>query len=258
MNQKDLIAHLSQFVTDHKLHAMHRVLAERTRHITVVLEDVFQPCNASAVVRSAECFGVQEVHVIEGRNRFRVEGGVAMGAAKWLDIHRYTAMQECLDNLKKRGYLLVATVPPGQNTYALPDFPIDTKFALMFGTELTGLGESALAQADALVTIPMVGFTESFNISVSAALCLYQVTARLKRSTVAWQLSEQEKSDILLTWLRRTIRASSALEKRFISESSLPFALKVATAGSELEGSNVDVASSTSSQSSDSLQPERK
>ncbi len=213
--KEDIITLLSEHVTPERRERMQAVLHERTRYVTVVLEDIFQPHNASAIVRSTECFGVQDLHVIEKRNRFKATEGVALGGDDWLTMHRYTTTQLCLEQLKKEGYRIVATTLDSK-AYSLPDLPLDSKVALMFGTELTGLSPYVLENADAFVTIPMYGFTQSFNVSVSVALCLYQLTQKLRSSDYPWRLSADEQQELYLAWLRKSVRAASMLERRFL------------------------------------------
>ncbi len=219
--KKALIEYLSDYATDHKLQLMYAALAERTRYVVPVLEDVYQAHNISAAMRSAEGFGVQDVHVIEQNNRYREHIGVSMGASKWIDIHRYNAkqgnnVQACFSHLRAQGYRIVAT-SPHERSCALSKLPLEQKIALVFGTEETGISDEVRESADQLVHVPMYGFTESFNISVSVALCLYDITTRLRATDTAWQFSDEEKTDILLQWLRKTVRASKELEKLFFT-----------------------------------------
>ncbi len=220
--QKKIIQHLSQFVSITKWHKMNTVLAQRTRKVTLVLEDVYQAHNVSAAIRSAECFGIQDVHIIEMRNTYAVSIGVTKGASDWVDMHRYKSTQACYDALRAEGYCIVATSPhvQGKQHFTLSQLPIAQKIAFVFGTEETGLTDYALHNADICVSIPMYGFTESFNISVTASICLYDVMTRIAASGLQAPLSELEAQEILLVWLRRSIRASAQIERRFLSEQS--------------------------------------
>jgi tRNA (guanosine-2'-O-)-methyltransferase len=212
-----LIEHLLSYVTDNKREKMHAVLENRTRYVTVVLEDLFQPHNASAALRTCDIFGVQDVHVVEAQHTFKAVPTIAMGATKWLNVHSYTSITDSIDALKKQGYRIVATTPH-TNSYTLPELPLDQKMALVFGSEQTGLSEAALASADMFVKIPMYGFVESFNVSVSVALCLYDVINRLHSSMYAWQLSEEEKQDIMLEWIKRVSKTAVLVEKQLAKE----------------------------------------
>ena len=183
-----------------------------------MLEDIYHAHNASAVIRSADCFGVHDVHVIEDRNRFS-SSTVAHGAAKWANIIRHKNTENCFQQLKQQGYRIVATTPHTDACY-LEDLPIDKKFAFVFGTEELGLSQYSLEHADEHVKIPMYGFTESFNISVSASLCMYDVMTRLRNSNISWQLSEEEILDMKLQWLRTLLRGVEGYEKQFFKKLS--------------------------------------
>lgn len=216
--KKALLNHFSGLVTENRWNLFSRVSSARTRYITVAVENLYQSHNASAVIRSCECFGVQDVHFIENENEYQVNDEIAMGSDKWLDIHRYNASETntaaCLGLLKEQGYRLIATVPR-QEAVSIYNFDVTKgKFALLFGTEKEGLSDEALAMADECVYIPMKGFTESFNISVSAALSLFQLTNEV-RTKVSWQLSEDELLDLQLDWLRKSIKESEPIEQRF-------------------------------------------
>jgi len=216
--QKALIEQLVSYVTDNKREKMHAVLENRTRYITIVLEDLFQPHNASAALRTCDIFGIQNVHVVEALHAFKAVPTIAMGATKWLDVHSYASITESIAVLKKEGYRIVATTPH-TNSYTLPDLPLDQKTAFLFGSEQTGLSEAALASADMFVKIPMYGFVESFNVSVSVALCLYDVITRLHQSSYAWQLSEEEKQNIMLEWIRRVSKTAVLVENEMKKKS---------------------------------------
>lgn len=217
--KQSLATYLAQFVTEPRRHLIEAVLAQRTRHITVMLENIFQPHNASAVLRSCDCFGVQDVHVVEDENEYRINRDVALGSNKWLTLHRYrTAAKDntarCIEALRHQGYRIVATTL-AEGAIPLHSLPIDHKLALCFGTEEHGLSPVAHELADTFVHIPMVGFTQSFNISVSAALCLYDLTHRLRRANVAWQLSEAEQLTLRIEWLRQSATREKALMRHF-------------------------------------------
>ena len=215
--RQEVIAYLGGFVSDRRKERMEQVLAWRTRFLTVVLEDLYQPHNASAVLRSCDCFGVQDVHVIENRNVYEVHAGIDVGASGWLDLHRYSDLLSALETLKKRDYWLVAATPHPEGS-ALDELAVDAPLAVIFGTEDVGLSEQILEAADEYVRVPMYGFTESFNISVCAALILRELTGRLHKNGVDWGLAEEEKEDLRLAWYRRSVRGVELIEQRFMAE----------------------------------------
>ncbi len=215
-----LINFLSQFTTERRFELFKQVAANRTRYITPVLEDIFQPQNASAVLRTCDCLGIQDIHVIERRNRYRINPDVELGSAQWLEILKYNnpdgATESAIRDLRAKGYRIVATTPH-TNDVPLDNFDLEKgKVALLFGTELKGLSKEALDLSDEFIRIPMTGFTESFNISVSAAIISYTLIEKLRKSNIPWKLNEEEQETLVLNWLRKSIRNSDLLEKRFI------------------------------------------
>lgn len=222
-NKKLLLNHLMQFVTESRKARFDAVIKYRTRYLTIVLEDIFQPHNASAVLRSCDCFGIQDVHIIENSNKYEVNPDVALGSSKWLTLLKYNQdnnnTRNCLETLRANGYRIVATTPH-EDGCTIDELPLGQKTALVFGTELEGLTPLALEMSDAFVKIPMYGFTESFNISVSAALSLYHLTEKLRKSSIRWQLSEDEELDIRLLWVRQSVKNSEMIEKRFLESFS--------------------------------------
>ena len=219
---EDLISHMSEFVTGERLELFRRVLGERTRYITVLLEDIFQSQNGSAVLRTCDCTGIQDVHIVEERNEYEINPDVSLGSDRWLTLHYYNRGEDNLSDavaaLKKEGYRIVATSPHKEGT-SPESFDLEKgKAALLFGTELNGLTEQALELADEFIQIPMVGFTESYNISVSAAVILYSLRKRLEGSELEWRIGEEERNPILLEWLRRSIKMGEQIEKKFRRE----------------------------------------
>jgi tRNA/rRNA methyltransferase len=213
MNQ-ELLTYLEHFITEERKERFLQVISARTNHFTVAMEDVFQMHNTSAVVRTCEVFGVQQAHSIEGRFGKRLDAKIAMGAQKWVDVFRYNDTQSCIDALRAQGYQIVATTPH-KDAYFLNDFDISKKTAFFFGTEKEGLSQQVLSQADTYLKIPMVGFTESLNISVAVAIVLQQLTDKLRRSQVAWQLTDEERLSTLINWTKKSIRNVKDVLKRY-------------------------------------------
>jgi tRNA (guanosine-2'-O-)-methyltransferase len=217
-----LAAHLGSFIAPQRRARIEAVLAQRTRRLTAMLEDIFQPHNASAVLRSCECFGLQDVYIAEQRYRYRVNPEVAMGASQWLELHHFREpgadnTARCLEALAGAGYTLVAATP-GQRDCALDELRMEGRMAIMLGTEEEGLSDQALGAAQVRVQIPMYGFTRSFNLSVSAALILRELSRQLRAGPPGWGLSEAEKLELRLKWYRRDLRGSELIEERFLQE----------------------------------------
>jgi tRNA (guanosine-2'-O-)-methyltransferase len=213
----DLLAYLEEFITENRKNGFDRVLADRTNHLTIAMEDVYQLHNTSAVMRSCEVFGIQQLHVIEERFGKRIDKEIALGAEKWVDINRHISVQDCIDDLKASGYQIIATTPHNDSCM-LDEFDITKKSALFFGTEKLGLSKEVMEQADGFLKIPMVGFTESLNISVSAAIVIQDLTNRLRKSGINWKLTEEEKLDKKIEWTRKSIKDIDFVESRYFAK----------------------------------------
>jgi tRNA (guanosine-2'-O-)-methyltransferase len=224
VNKKELLEYLYGFMSENKKELFDKIIPERTKHVTVVLEDIFQPQNASAVLRTCDIFGIQDVHVIENENEYNINPRVVHGASKWIDLHKYNEKEnntlDCINKLKSEGYKVYGTTPHTDDCL-IQDIPLDEKVALMFGTEMTGLSDIAMDNVDGFVKIPMYGFTESLNISVSASICLYELKKRLKTSDINWQLSEKDQVEQLIQWSKKVIKDGTLIEKQYLAKLGL-------------------------------------
>lgn len=217
-----LFDHFAQFVSDHKKEFVDKVLSQRTRYVTVVLENIYQSQNASAVLRTCECMGIQDVHIVENTAKYQLNVRVLKGADKWLNLERYRTRganntETCFRKLKSEGYrILVAS--PSEGGVAVDEIDVlENKLALVFGNELHGASAYALEHADAKVKIPMYGFTESLNISVSVAICLNTLLPKLRQTpSKNISLSEAEQNAIKLSWYRKIVKRSDILEREFL------------------------------------------
>lgn len=215
LQDENYLEYLETFITESRKEGFQRILANRTKHFTVVCEDVYQLHNTSAVMRSCEVFGIQELHVVEYRFGKKIDKEIALGAEKWVDIHRYSTNADCIQNLRAKGYQIIATTPH-ENDCMLEDFDISKPSAMFFGTEKLGLSEEVLQQADGFLKIPMVGFTESLNISVSAAIILQNLSTRLRHSAIPWQLTEAELLEKRIDWTRKSIKDIDFITKKYL------------------------------------------
>lgn len=216
-----LIEYLDDFIMPRRKELIEKILAERTRHLTIVLEDVWHSPNASAAIRSCECFGIQDMYVIENNARFKANTKVVQGSAKWINLQRFNQAKKnntktCFNHLRQNGYAIAATtLRKGKHT-PLHEIPLDQKLAVCFGCEESGLSDFAHEQADYFVQLPMHGFTESFNISVSVALVLQILCQRLRESNASINLTKEEKAEIRIKWFQNSIRNCDLLIKRYL------------------------------------------
>ncbi len=218
-----ILAEFYEIISDNKKEMFDRIASERTKHITVAIENVYQEHNASAVLRSCDCFGLQEMHVIEKDNQYKVQRDIALGAGRWVDMYNYNqgnqVTKDCIDRLKSNGYTIVATTPHTENT--IYDLDLSKPIALVFGTERRGISEEVEKMADTFVKIPMYGFTESFNISVSVAIILNTLRQRLEQSSYDWKLTKEEQTVLKIKWCRKILNSGDKLEKHFREKHSL-------------------------------------
>lgn len=199
---------------------METVLSHRTRHVAVVLENVFQPHNAAAAVRSCECFGFQDLHIIEETYNHEINTDVTMGGCKWVSLHHHKkevgGTEPVLTQLKEAGYKIAATsMRPG--CVPLEEMELKEPIALCFGTEEKGLSEEAHEMADMFVQIPSFGFTQSFNVSVSVALSLSSIRNRLEKSIIPWQIAGSDRDDLYLSWLMKTANRGILLARHYLN-----------------------------------------
>ncbi len=211
---------LAPYITPRRLKRIREVARSRTRALAVVLEDIDNPFNATAVTRTAEGLGIQDVHVIENEHRFALHQGVTLGAAKWLTMHRYAQpgaanTASCLDHLTDAGYRLVAT-SPHLDGYTPDTLPLDKPVALVFGYEKTGISPEAASRCTTRLRLPMYGFVESFNITVSAGMALSRLRERVRTEcSNEGRLGPDEQNALVLQWIMQSIpeRVRSAVLK---------------------------------------------
>ena len=211
----DRIEYLSNFMTPERAERLGAVADERTRWMTVCMENTFYAQNASALVRHCDAFGVQDIHTVETLCRFRPNTDIVRGSDQWLTFHRHPSTTEALAVLRSAGYRIVATTPHrGDRTPESFDVGAGP-FALVFGTEHRGISDEIISAADEFVRIPMWGFVESLNVSAAAAIIIYMLSWRLRASGVDWRLSEGERAEILFHWMMRSVRDSERILGRY-------------------------------------------
>jgi|APGre2960657404_1045060.scaffolds.fasta_scaffold00499_3 tRNA (guanosine-2'-O-)-methyltransferase len=212
---------LSEFykiITPNKVEMFDRIAAERTNYLTIALENIYQEHNASAVIRTCDCFGIQTLNVIEKENQYALKRDIALGAGRWVDLKNFNEGDnpsiDCIKKLKKENYTIVATSPHAKQ-WSIHDMPLEKPIALFFGTERRGLSQELINEADLLVHLPMYGFTESFNISVSVAIALNTLRQRLEKSKLNWKLTESDQTELKVKWCRKILNGGEHIEKQF-------------------------------------------
>lgn len=215
----ELLSYLQSFLTENKRDLFEKSLQQRTRHIAMVIENVIDEHNTNAVIRSCECFGIQDAYVISGGKGFKPAKRVLRGSGKWSNIYRYNELSgnnalKCMTDLKEKGYKIIVT-SPHENKTTISKLNLDRPVAICFGHEKTGISETLIARADESVSIPMTGFTESLNISVAAGIVLYELTKRLYDSEIDFHLSEKEKNELRYHWTLKCLNKPELLIKNF-------------------------------------------
>lgn len=218
--RSDIIDRLGEVINEDRISLLKEVLDQRTRHLTVVLDDIYQPQNASAILRTCECVGVQDLHAIQERNPHKVNRGVVKGANKWVNLVRHLDREgrhNCINELKQQNYKIVA-MTLSDDAIPLEALPVDEKLALCFGCEETGLSKDIENNADYKVQIPITGFTQSYNVSVSAGISLYYLVNKIKATQQNWQLNEEEKETLLIEWLSKSTPTGTMLLDKYKEE----------------------------------------
>ena len=216
--RSNLISKLSDVINDDRIERLQEVLNQRTRYLTVVLDDIFQPQNSSAVIRTCECIGIQDLHIIEDRNEHKTNRDVVKGSSKWISLKQYKNNRtDCMEKLKTNDYKIVA-MTLSEDSIPLESLPVNEKLALCFGCEETGLDKEIEDNADYKVQIPINGFTQSYNISVSASISLYYLYNKIKETNQNWQLSAEEKEELLIDWLSKSTPTGKVLLDKYKEE----------------------------------------
>ena len=207
--------YLKQFLTDERLSKIEHFSLESSDFVLPVMEDVYQFRNAAAIVRSVEACGFHHVVALEEENVFNPNLKVTKGAETWVQVEKMPNNLDSLKEIKSRGYRILA-VSPEKNAIMLPDYEVKEPIALVFGTELEGVSDEILDFADETLAIPMFGFTKSFNVSVAAAICMYELKQKLMKSGIEYQLSDQKLLELKIRWAKNSIKSSEQILERFL------------------------------------------
>ncbi len=211
---RERIDYLTEFMTPERRATLEGTIARRTTEMTILSENTFHSQNASALMRHCEAFGLQQMHAVEELCDFKTYADIVRGTDKWVDLTRYTNTREAIAALKGAGYRIVATTPHIQDSTPENFDVTKGKFALVFGTEHSGISQEIIDEADEFLKIPMCGMVESLNVSASAAILIYMLSQRLRDTTTYWQLPKLEQMEILYRWMRESVRESEKVLKR--------------------------------------------
>ena len=212
---QEIYDYLQQFLTDERLSKIEHFSKESSDFVLPVMEDVYQFRNAAAIVRSVEACGFHHVVALEEENVFNPNLKVTKGAETWVKVEKMPNNLDSLKEIKSRGYRILA-VSPEKNATMLPDYEVKEPIALVFGTELEGVSDEILDFADETLAIPMFGFTKSFNVSVAAAICMYELKQKLIKSGIEYQLSEEKLLELKIRWAKNSIKSSEQILERFL------------------------------------------
>jgi len=216
--------YIESFMTESRILNLKKVLENRMRHLCLVAENFIDEHNIHAMIRTSECFGLQDFHNIGQKNmQLKKNKSVTRGAFQWTHIYDYTDCEEptlaCIKNLKAQGYKVFATSSHLDAAYTPDTIPIDQPLAILMGKEHEGISDIALAHCDGIVTIPMYGFTESFNVSVAASLLAQPITERIRREDIEWQLSPKEKDKLYYEWIWHSLKYPDKLYHDWVQQS---------------------------------------
>lgn len=219
----ELLQYMDGFLTDERRERLNAVLDQRTTHFCIAMEDLFYERNSGAIIRTADGYGIQNIHVIEPKDSFKskVTNIISKGAEKWVNKTQHGDMhngaKDCIAELRKQGYQIVATTPH-KDGHTIHNFDISKKSAFFLGTEKTGISPEVMEEADDYIAMPIYGFTESYNVSVANAILLHELTNRLRNSDIDWHLSPEERENLMLDWTLKSIVSSHLLAEKYIRE----------------------------------------
>ena len=212
-------AALAPLLTAERIARIDEVIAARLGSVVPVVEDTYDPRNAAATIRTTEAIGLGELHVIELEDRFSASGGVTRGAHKWIELHRWKSAEAAIGGLRSRGFRVYATLPGAPHT--IDDVDVTTPIAVAFGNEHDGLTQSAIDACDGALGVPMYGFTESFNLSVTVALAMTRIAARRRAAIgTTGDLEEVRRRELRARWFALKIRGALGILQRALGDAA--------------------------------------
>jgi tRNA (guanosine-2'-O-)-methyltransferase len=214
--------YLKQFLTDERLRKIEHFAPESSDFVLPVLEDVYQFRNAAAIVRSVEACGFHKVVALQEENNFEPNLKVTKGADTWVEVEKLPRNIESFQKIKDKGYKIVV-VSLENNAKMLPDYEITEPIALVFGTEMEGVSQEILDFADETLAIPMYGFTRSFNVSVAASLCMYELKQKLMKSGIDYKLNDEKLLRMKIRWAVNSIKSGEQILAKYQKDNKVQF-----------------------------------
>jgi tRNA (guanosine-2'-O-)-methyltransferase len=214
--------YLKQFLTEERLRKIEHFAPESSDFVLPVLEDVYQFRNAAAIVRSVEACGFHKVVALQEENNFEPNLKVTKGADTWVEVEKLPRNMESFQKIKDKGYKIVA-VSLENNAKMLPDYEITEPIALVFGTEMEGVSQEILDFADETLAIPMYGFTRSFNVSVAASICMYELKQKLMKSDIDYKLNEEKMLRKKILWAVNSMRSGDQIFEKYLRDNKIAF-----------------------------------
>ena len=211
--------YLQRFLTEERLRKIEHFAPESSDFVLPVLEDVYQFRNAAAIVRSVEACGFHKVVALQEENNFEPNLKVTKGADTWVEVEKLPRNMESFQKIKDKGYKIVV-VSLENNAKMLPDYEITEPIALVFGTEMEGVSQEILDFADETLAIPMYGFTRSFNVSVAASLCMYELKQKLMKSNIDYKLNDEKLLKMKIRWAVNSIKSGEQILAKYVRENS--------------------------------------
>lgn len=212
--------YLKQFLTEERLAKIDHFSQESSDFVLPVMDDVYQFRNAAAIIRSVEACAFHKVVAMEEENVFNPNLTVTKGAETWVEVEKMPKNIDSLQNIKDRGYKILA-VSLEKNAVMLPEYEITEPIALVFGTELAGVSEEVIDFADETLAIPMYGFTKSYNVSVAAGICMYELKQKLMKSGIDYKLNEQKLLEMKIRWAVNSIRSGKEIYEKYLTENKI-------------------------------------
>ncbi len=212
--------YLKQFLTEERLKKIEHFAPESSDFVLPVLEDVYQFRNAAAIVRSVEACGFHKVVALQEENNFEPNLKVTKGADTWVEVEKLPRNMESFQKIKDKGYKIVV-VSLENDAKILPDYEITEPIALVFGTEMEGVSQEILDFADETLAIPMYGFTRSFNVSVAASLCMYELKQKLMKSDIDYKLNDEKLLRMKIRWTVNSIRSGEQIYNKYLRDNDL-------------------------------------